>query len=95
MVMNKMKFTEEELRDFLKLVMENNELVFNMNQRGIYGGKYKVYDFTYNGIVITDPYMDETGRFEVDPIEHYGRYNILRMVETFLEDVMKDQKHYH
>ena len=26
----------------------------------------------FNGIWITDPYMDETGRFPVDPIEYYG-----------------------
>ena len=29
-------------------------------------------EFEFNGIWITDPYMDETGRFPVDPIEYYG-----------------------
>ena len=28
--------------------------------------------FTYNGIWITDPTLDETGRFTVDPSEYYG-----------------------
>jgi hypothetical protein len=28
--------------------------------------------FEWNGIWITDPTMDETGRFEVDPKEYYG-----------------------
>lgn len=29
-------------------------------------------EFEFNGIWITDPYMDETGRFPVDPVEYYG-----------------------
>ena len=29
-------------------------------------------EFEFNGIWITDPYMDETGRFQVDPVEYYG-----------------------
>jgi len=28
--------------------------------------------FEFEGIWITDPTMDETGRFEVDPKEYYG-----------------------
>jgi len=28
--------------------------------------------FLFNGIWITDPFMDETGRFPVDPKEYYG-----------------------
>ena len=28
--------------------------------------------FLFNGIWITDPFMDETGRFSVDPKEYYG-----------------------
>ena len=28
--------------------------------------------FAYNGIWITDPTLDETGRFTVDPSEYYG-----------------------
>lgn len=27
--------------------------------------------FTFNGIGIKDPYMDETGRFEVEPEDYY------------------------
>tara|TARA_X000001382_G_scaffold121050_1_gene103058 strand:+ start:502 stop:624 length:123 start_codon:yes stop_codon:yes gene_type:complete len=29
-------------------------------------------EFIFNDTVITDPTMDETGRFNVDPIEYYG-----------------------
>ena len=29
-------------------------------------------EFEFNGIWITDPYMDETGRFPVAPVEYYG-----------------------
>ena len=28
--------------------------------------------FLFNGTWIDDPYMDETGRFPVDPVEYYG-----------------------
>ena len=28
--------------------------------------------FLFNGTWITDPSMDETGRFPVDPVEYYG-----------------------
>ena len=29
-------------------------------------------EFEFNGIWITDPFMDETGRFPVDSVEYYG-----------------------
>jgi len=28
--------------------------------------------FEHNGVWITDPFYDETGRFEVNPEEYYG-----------------------
>ena len=28
--------------------------------------------FEYEGVGITDPWMDETMRFEVNPLEYYG-----------------------
>ena len=31
----------------------------------------KEVSFEYNGTWITDQYLDETGRFEVDPVEYY------------------------
>jgi len=30
--------------------------------------------FEYNGHWITDIWTDETGRFEVNPLKHYGEY---------------------
>jgi len=34
--------------------------------------------FMFNGVGISDPYMDETGRFEVEPEEYYQmRYDNL------------------
>jgi len=33
----------------------------------------KTITFTYEGVEITDPTMDESGRFEVNPIEYYGQ----------------------
>jgi hypothetical protein len=33
----------------------------------------KEWQFNYQGTCITDPYLDETGRFKVsDPIKYYG-----------------------
>ncbi len=36
-------------------------------------------EFIFNNTVITDPTMDETGRFSVDPIKYYG--------ETYLKEL--------
>jgi hypothetical protein len=38
-------------------------------------------EFEYEGTWITDPYLDETGRFEVNPEEYYG--------ETYLKELNK------
>jgi hypothetical protein len=37
--------------------------------------------FDYNEIAIWNPWMDETSRFEVDPIDYYGLNNIVRAVK--------------
>ncbi len=39
-------------------------------------------NFDYNGTYITDQYLDESGRFEVIPVEYYG--------ETYLK-ALKDK----
>ena len=33
----------------------------------------KQIQFEYEGTMIVDPTMDETGRFKVDPVEYYGK----------------------
>jgi hypothetical protein len=39
--------------------------------------------FIYEGVRITNPCMDETGRFNVNPIEYYGKENIkLKQTKT-------------
>tara|TARA_B100001250_G_C19768594_1_gene775979 strand:- start:692 stop:871 length:180 start_codon:yes stop_codon:yes gene_type:complete len=35
-------------------------------------GQSKVKGFVFNEFFITDPYTDETGRFDVNPSEYYG-----------------------
>jgi hypothetical protein len=40
-------------------------------------------EFEYEGVWITDPTLDETGRFEVNPVEYYG--------ETYLK-TLKNNK---
>ena len=37
----------------------------------------KTITFTYEGVEITDPTMDESGRFEVNPIEYYKEAYIM------------------
>ena len=37
------------------------------------------YGFEFEGVWITDPTMDETGRFEVNPEEYYGIDYILSL----------------
>lgn len=32
----------------------------------------QIKPFEFNGVWIEDPYLDETGRFEVDPVTYYG-----------------------
>ena len=35
-------------------------------------GQFNIKGFVFNEFFITDPYMDETGRFDVNPSEYYG-----------------------
>ena len=35
-------------------------------------GQSSIKGFVFNEFFITDPYMDETGRFDVNPSEYYG-----------------------
>lgn len=56
-----------------KIIKEN----YNLSQQN---GKCIGFDF--NGIFITDPNLDETGRFSVNPLEYYGKANI----EKFIDD---------
>lgn len=42
-----------------------------------------VATFEYMGHTIYNPLMDETGRFRVDPIEHYGADELKRMLQQY------------
>ena len=42
----------------------------------------KINTFEYEGVLITDPTMDETGRFKVNPVEYYGSAYTDRVVYT-------------
>jgi len=41
------------------------------------------YSFEHNGIHITDSSMDESGRFEVNPIEYYGAKAFPDLIEVY------------
>ena len=45
-------------------------------------------NFDYNGTYITDRYYDETGRFEVIPVEYYGE-TYLKALENKLSNKIK------
>jgi hypothetical protein len=47
-------------------------------------------NFDYNGTYITDQYLDETGEFEVVPVEYYGE-TYLKALENKLTGLIKSQ----
>jgi len=48
----------------------------------------QVCGFEYRGIFVTDPFSTDCGRFEVDPLQHYG-LNHDELVGIFGEDYKK------
>jgi hypothetical protein len=51
---------------------------------------YKFLEFEYEGVCITDPFSDETGRFAVCPFEYYG-INIDYLTKLYLEYCTKQK----
>ena len=53
---------------------ETNEMLVADLLNQIYNGKIDedYVEFTFNDSVIKNPYYDESGRFDVNPIEYYG-----------------------
>ncbi len=43
-------------------------------------------EFEYEGVWITDPTLDETGRFEVNPVEYYGETYLTKLKEVKREE---------
>jgi hypothetical protein len=43
-------------------------------------------EFEYEGVWITDPTLDETGRFEVNPVEYYGETYLTKLKEVKCEE---------
>jgi hypothetical protein len=41
--------------------------------------------FVHNGIFIENPFISECGRFDVDPLKHYG-ITLGQIIEIFGED---------
>jgi hypothetical protein len=39
------------------------------------GNQIPSYGFEHKGIFVTDPYISECGRFEVDPYTYYGLHH--------------------
>ena len=44
-----------------------------------------VCGFTHKGIFVTNPFQTECGRFDVDPLKHYG-LNLDEIIEIFGKD---------
>ena len=53
---------------------DTNEMLVTDLLNQIYNGKIDedYVEFTFNDSVIKNPYYDESGRFDVNPIEYYG-----------------------
>lgn len=50
--------------------------------------------FEYDGVFIVNPFMDETGRKEVDPVEYYGEELLRLYGEQFCEEMEKVKESY-
>jgi len=77
------KINKEEMFNDVTFFVENhcqledgdtNEMLVADLLNQIYNGKIDedYVEFTFNDSVIKNPYYDESGRFDVNPIEYYG-----------------------
>lgn len=41
--------------------------------------------FEYSGTAIVNPFMDETNRYKVDPVEYYGESNVMNFFNSILD----------
>lgn len=60
----------------VKAIAEKNEIMFHGD--GCDSSNCKT--FNYLDMAIHNPFMDETGRFDVEPFEYYGEDNILKFI---------------
>lgn len=68
-----LKENRVEIESIFYAMFENNEL-----------GEYDEMGFLYCGMNIINPFMDDTGRFEVDPITYYKKDFINSQVAKFI-----------
>ena len=74
----------------LKCLKRQEEILMEklMNQEG--SNLFLLHlNFVHNDTYITDQYMDETGRFEVNPIEYYGE-NYLNALKEKLTNKIRN-----
>ena len=43
-------------------------------------------EFEYEGVWLPNPHYDETGRFEVNPVEYYGDAYLTKLKEVKCEE---------
>lgn len=60
------------LKDNHELRMKYAELLANTNNEIMLGSEEPIVYFEFEGVAIHDPFTEESGRFEVDPVEYYG-----------------------
>ncbi|HWO74656.1 MAG TPA: hypothetical protein VNM69_01920 [Bacillus sp. (in: firmicutes)] len=72
---------ENILKDLEKVVEHNRLEVEKVD--GDQGLAKNVIVLSHEGSSIYNPFVDESGRFEVNPIEYYGMEKILKMIEEF------------
>ena len=75
------------------LIAQDNEIIFQRD--GQFVDKTRCFDF--DGMTIHNPFMEDTGSFDVDPIEYYGESFLNSGFVTVLSERIQEQyfrKHY-
>lgn len=81
-----MTLTKDEL-ELLKEIVDYNVRVYNEEYEEL--GEDDLITFPYEEFDIHNPFVDESDRFEVEPIEYYGEESIMTMFEKYAYRQMK------
>lgn len=71
----------------MKSVRKFAELQYNFFLEGV--DSSDMVGFLYNGTHIINPWLDETGRFEVDPYKYYGEEYMKVFIRQYKKEIFK------
>ncbi|MDA2637470.1 hypothetical protein PDQ79_23515 [Bacillus cereus] len=72
---------ESILKQLEKVVEHNNFEMEKVKGNQCLAENLIVIDYEERSVY--DPFFDESGRFEVNPIQYYGLKNIIKMIEAY------------